>query len=300
MASSETPNETEEERVQSHWQKQRIEEQRAVIDETLACGTTCGLVESLDPSMMRTDLATGVYNPQRDPAYTLSPAEMNDKSIILSPRQRSPRQERGYMEVATEDQRAMFKAAWRGRDPFALYTFHRHLHEHQQARRSFLQVCRDEDEVRQYWKWVSKLDAHIPHEQPNIANDEVDKRCGWPFNDHAIDRRVEAWRSRAADRATRLNEVRERWKNIMRERVEERRQLFSRKRERGDDQESKEGEDRLQRSLERLRRKRLGNVENEKPKISLRLRLLPRDEDWGTTSGFIECSKEDGPSRQPG
>ncbi|EAS31182.1 uncharacterized protein CIMG_06661 [Coccidioides immitis RS] len=259
--------EAEKIKTETRWQEQRIEEWRAVIDETLICGEQCGLVSSLTVAMMEADLASGVYIPTRDPAYLIATGE---DDAVSPTSQRPPTTYKGYMEFATEDQKEFLKRAPFVLEPFALYTLHRHLHEHRRARDSFLQVCRDENDLQEYSMWVNRM-------KPETFNAPIDSgECegGWQ-------RQVHGWRNNAHVRAKRLAERREGWKRIMKRRTQERRQTFLRMNEKQHHARglhAVEGERRLQRNIRRFRGLRMGDWERGKPEIQLLLRFLPRNE----------------------
>ncbi|WEW56025.1 hypothetical protein PRK78_001460 [Emydomyces testavorans] len=214
-------------------QQQRMEEMRAIVDETLDCGMRCGLAEDVTPATMDADLATGVYNPTRDPAFLLATDEADEVSPTSQP---PPQTCFGYLEAATDEQRELLQNAHLVLKPYPLYLFHRHLHEHRIKRRSFVHVCRDNDDLDDYLAWIHDPDSYYYHNQ--TGNESVKNRrpCyedEWPYNDLEIKRQVQDWRDKAGDRAKRLEEVTERWKHIMRQRARERRRLLAQqKRER--------------------------------------------------------------------
>ncbi|KAL1958635.1 hypothetical protein VTO42DRAFT_3978 [Malbranchea cinnamomea] len=149
----------------------------------------------ITPAMLEADLANGTYDPNRTPAYDLPTSSVWE--VDRSPTAAGLPQSRSCEERMHVQQQAAPTSA----SQLAMYAFHRHLHEHRYARRSFMTMCRDFVELREWQVWATKAelkpglsDDNGPHnddgeraEQPRRVNVffEIPGRHG--FSDGYID-----------------------------------------------------------------------------------------------------------------
>lgn len=223
---------------------------------------------------MAADIANRAYNPNRDPPF-LIPADDTDE---ISPTIQPPhRPYIGCIEAATDDQKEILLNARHALHPYELYIFHRHIHDHRLKRRSFVHICRDEADLNPCLAWMNESYNGRLGKKDITPPTASQRALEWPYGDPTFRRQLQDWRDKTGDRERHLEEVRASWKRLVKQRARERMKLLSLQRREKQRKEQKEAEveHRLQQSLRRLRRKKMGPHDNERPKIRLCLRLGP-------------------------
>ena len=132
-----------------------IPPQRQLYRETSAC-TTCNITVS--QNMLDADFVSDAYDPSRIPAYiplTTAPKHEDESIDPCHVPGRSPsKHEDGGRGQSVSVQQGFLAAE----QPLSVYAFHRHVHEHRQYRRSFLTMCRSEDEVKRWQGWAGRME----------------------------------------------------------------------------------------------------------------------------------------------
>ncbi|GIJ85862.1 hypothetical protein Asppvi_004726 [Aspergillus pseudoviridinutans] len=213
------------------------EQEMASASATLHC-TTCKLAQLPRPSLL-TALATGLYNPRRDPPF-LHPQTIEIDGV--SPRTIPPEpQVPGYQRLMTPAQHESYstaleelteREAGRGEESgalFARYMLDFHIHVHYLSRRGMLTLCRDVEEVHEMrrWRWRVALvdDVLAGAEYPGKGCTRGGgKRGVRPPNEnpHLSMYQMALWRRRWLARRQRVDEVRLKWAAIVEERRKQR------------------------------------------------------------------------------
>lgn len=102
------------------------------------------------------------------------------------------------------------------------YHHNRHIHVHQQQRRSFFQFCRSEKDVEQYrdkflWRIADEDDLEsAPSSVEDDEPDESDVR-DWPNNNENIHNQLRLWRANKMERLNRVTRQRRAWARFSRQ-----------------------------------------------------------------------------------
>ena len=166
--------------------------------------------------MMATDIASGAYDPTRDPPF-ITP---EDGTYSVSPFDQSEAPMRpGYFLSAGRERIETFNKQC-GSTLLKLYALHRHIHHHQLVRRGFVKMCRDFSDVEEFrvWWWNMVLEDEDNGNIDALGDDWV-----WPANSESMERQMETWYNTWKARQLRVEQCRARWKIITEERDKQRR-----------------------------------------------------------------------------
>ncbi|KAK2756512.1 hypothetical protein FQN54_005405 [Arachnomyces sp. PD_36] len=198
-------------------------EMNSILEETLEClecDTTATRAE------MEADITSGRVDLSIDPSFLMAPKEELVDPFDMPPAKTyTP----GYLNGASTDQIERYKEKAGGSD-LETYAFQRHLHVHRVGRQGCLSLCRELSEIQEIREWSIGLD----YENKLLKKkDKIDIENDWgkTQENKSMPDQEFMWWINSDKGEERLAESRKRWKLLLRERREQRKEAKKARRE---------------------------------------------------------------------